>query len=378
MIQLVSLIHLFNRSRSIGCATSLIHSSIKSFLTVQHRVFHLDRSKLLAVLLATLLLESCYALNAAELVDGKCILSDETVLVFQKVEAKNLVPGAENSIEIILVNKSKESIEFTEITASCGCVAAEPIEQKLNPGEEVSLKIKLRSLATMEPATREVKIIDDRNRMWQLAISCVNIAPFESFEDPLVFEDYENIGDFKIKIKKNLRAIESLLKATESARLGELKVRGLGVSVDKIGLAENENYIDLEIRADPRSIKLLGQSTEMIEIQNSVFKMQLPIVFKGPRIPRISPRTVSRYKLTEGLQRMMVLNVDGEKEEIGFRGVDENRRRIEVDAERNGGSDRVQLYNLSSSYDKIKECRKIEVYSRKNPDTIFAVLEVIE
>ncbi|MCE2754316.1 MAG: DUF1573 domain-containing protein [Pirellula sp.] len=378
MIQLVSLIHLFNRSRSMGCATSLIHSSIKSFLTVQHRVFHLDRSKLLAVLLATLLLESCYALNAAELVDGKCILSDETVLVFQKVEAKNLVPGAENSIEIILVNKSKESIEFTEITASCGCVAAEPIEQKLNPGEEVSLKIKLRSLATMEPATREVKIIDDRNRMWQLAISCVNIAPFESFEDPLVFEDYENIGDFKIKIKKNLRAIESLLKATESARLGELKVRGLGVSVDKIGLAENENYIDLEIRADPRSIKLLGQSTEMIEIQNSVFKMQLPIVFKGPRIPRISPRTVSRYKLTEGLQRMMVLNVDGEKEEIGFRGVDENRRRIEVDAERNGGSDRVQLYNLSSSYDKIKECRKIEVYSRKNPDTIFAVLEVIE
>ena len=378
MIQLVSLIHLFNRSRSMGCATSLIHSSIKSFLTVQHRVFHLDRSKLLAVLLATLLLESCYALNAAELVDGKCILSDETVLVFQKVEAKNLVPGAENSIEIILVNKSKESIEFTEITASCGCVAAEPIEQKLNPGEEVSLKIKLRSLATMEPATREVKIIDDRNRMWQLAISCVNIAPFESFEDPLVFEDYENIGDFKIKIKKNLRAIESLLKATESARLGELKVRGLGVSVDKIGLAENENYIDLEIRADPRSIKLLGQSTEMIEIQNSVFKMQLPIVFKGPRIPRISPRTVSRYKLTEGLQRIMVLNVDGEKEEIGFRGVDENRRRIEVDAERNGGSDRVQLYNLSSSYDKIKECRKIEVYSRKNPDTIFAVLEVIE
>ena len=378
MIQLVSLIHLFNRSRSMGCATSLIHSSIKSFLTVQHRVFHLDRSKLLAVLLATLLLESCYALNAAELVDGKCILSEETVLVFQKVEAKNLVPGAENSIEIILVNKSKESIEFTEITASCGCVAAEPIEQKLNPGEEVSLKIKLRSLATMEPATREVKIIDDRNRMWQLAISCVNIAPFESFEDPLVFEDYENIGDFKIKIKKNLRAIESLLKATESARLGELKVRGLGVSVDKIGLAENENYIDLEIRADPRSIKLLGQSTEMIEIQNSVFKMQLPIVFKGPRIPRISPRTVSRYKLTEGLQRIMVLNVDGEKEEIGFRGVDENRRRIEVDAERNGGSDRVQLYNLSSSYDKIKECRKIEVYSRKNPDTIFAVLEVIE
>ena len=168
------------------------------------------------------------------------------------------------------------------------------------------------------------------------------------------------------------------MKATESARLGELKVRGLGVSVDKIGLAENENYIDLEIRADPRSIKLLGQSTEMIEIQNSVFKMQLPIVFKGPRIPRISPRTVSRYKLTEGLQRIMVLNVDGEKEEIGFRGVDENRRRIEVDAERNGGSDRVQLYNLSSSYDKIKECRKIEVYSRKNPDTIFAVLEVIE
>jgi hypothetical protein len=378
MIQLVSLIHLFNRSRSMGCATSLIHSSIKSFLSVQHRVFHLDRSKLLAVLLATLLLESCYALNAAELVDGKCILSDETVLVFQKVEAKNLVPGAENSIEIILVNKSKESIEFTEITASCGCVAAEPIEQKLNPGEEVSLKIKLRSLATMEPATREVKIIDDRNRMWQLAISCVNIAPFESFEDPLVFEDYENIGDFKIKIKKNLRSIESLLKATESARLGELKVRGLGVSVDKIGLAENENYIDLELRADPRSIKLLGQSTEMIEIQNSVFKMQLPIVFKGPRIPRISPRTVSRYKLTEGLQRIMVLNVDGEKEEIGFRGVDENRRRIEVDAERNGGSDRVQLYNLSSSYDKIKECRKIEVYSRKNPDTIFAVLEVIE
>ena len=378
MIKFVSLIHLFNRSRSMGCATSLINSSIKSSLTVQHRVFHLDRSKLLAVLLATLLLESCYALNAAELVDGKCILSDETVLVFQKVEAKNLVPGAENSIEIILVNKSKESIEFTEITASCGCVAAEPIEQKLNPGEEVSLKIKLRSLATMEPATREVKIIDDRNRMWQLAISCVNIAPFESFEDPLVFEDYENIGDFKIKIKKILRAIESLLKATESARLGELKVRGLGVSVDKIGLAENENYIDLEIRADPRSIKLLGQSTEMIEIQNSVFKMQLPIVFKGPRIPRISPRTVSRYKLTEGLQRMMVLNVDGEKEEIGFRGVDENRRRIEVDAERNGGSDRVQLYNLSSSYDKIKECRKIEVYSRKNPDTIFAVLEVIE
>jgi hypothetical protein len=362
----------------MGCATSLIHSSIKSSLAVQHRVFQLDRSKLLALLLATLLLESCYSLNASELVDGKCILSDETVLVFQKVEAKNLVPGAENSIEIILVNKSKESIELTEITASCGCVAAEPIEQKLNPGEEVSLKIKLRSLATMEPATREVKIIDERNRMWQLAISCVNIAPFESFEDPLVFEDYEKMEDFKIKIKKNLKAIESLLKATESARLGELKVRGLGVSVDKIGLAENENDIDLDIRADPRSIKLLGKSTEMIEIQNSVFKVQLPIVFKGPRIPRISPRTVSRYKLTEGLQRMMVLNVDGEKEEIGFRGVDENRRRIEVDAERNGGSDRVQLYNLSSSYDKIKECRKIEVYSRKNPDTIFAVLEVIE
>lgn len=378
MIELVPWIYRYNGSRSMGCATSLIHSSIKSSLAVQHRVFQLDRSKLLALLLATLLLESCYSLNASELVDGKCILSDETVLVFQKVEAKNLVPGAENSIEIILVNKSKESIELTEITASCGCVAAEPIEQKLNPGEEVSLKIKLRSLATMEPATREVKIIDERNRMWQLAISCVNIAPFESFEDPLVFEDYEKIEDFKIKIKKNLKAIESLLKATESARLGELKVRGLGVSVDKIGLAENENDIDLDIRADPRSIKLLGKSTEMIEIQNSVFKVQLPIVFKGPRIPRISPRTVSRYKLTEGLQRMMVLNVDGEKEEIGFRGVDENRRRIEVDAERNGGSDRVQLYNLSSSYDKIKECRKIEVYSRKNPDTIFAVLEVIE
>ena len=378
MIELVPWIYRYNGSRSMGCATSLIHFSTKSSSAVQPRFLQLGRSRLLALFLASLLLESCYSLNASELVDGKCILSDETVLVFQKVEAKNLVPGAENSIEIILVNKSKESIEFTEITASCGCVAAEPIEQKLNPGEEVSLKIKLRSLATMEPATREVKIIDERNRMWQLAISCVNIAPFESFEDPLVFEDYEKIEDFKIKIKKNLKAIESLLKATESARLGELEVRGLGVSVDKIGLTENENDIDLDIKADPRSIRLLGKSTEMIEIQNSVFKVQLPIVFNGPRIPRISPRTVSRYKLTEGLQRMMVLNVDGEKEEIGFRGVDENRRRIEVDAERNGGSDRVQLYNLSSSYDKIKECRKIEVYSRKNPDTIFAVLEVIE
>ena len=378
MIELVPWIYRYNGSRSIRCATSLIHFSTKSSSAVQHRVLQLGQSRLLALFLASLLLESCYSLNVAELVDGKCILSDETVLVFQKVEAKNLVPGAENSIEIILVNKSKESIELTEITASCGCVAAEPIEQKLNPGEEVSLKIKLRSLATMEPATREVKIIDDRNRTWQVAISCVNIAPFESSEDPLVFEGYENIEIFKIKIKKNLKAIESLLKATESGRLGELKVRGLGVSVDKIGLTENENDIDLDIKADPRSIKLLGKSKEMIEIQNSVFKVQLPIVFKGPRIPRISPRTVSRYKLTEGLQRMMVLNVDDEKEEIGFRGVDENRRRIEVDAERNGGSDRVQLYNLSSSYAKIKECRKIEVYSRKNPDTIFAVLEVIE
>jgi hypothetical protein len=69
----------------------LIHSSIKSSLTVQHRVFQLDRSKLLALLLATLLLESCYSLNAAELVDGKCILSDETVLVFQKVEHADFV-----------------------------------------------------------------------------------------------------------------------------------------------------------------------------------------------------------------------------------------------------------------------------------------------
>jgi hypothetical protein len=38
----------------------------------------------------------------------------------------------------------------------------------------------------------------------------------------------------------------------------------------------------------------------------------------------------------------------------------------------------INLNNRSSSYDKIKECRKIGVYSHENPDTIFAVLEVIE
>lgn len=378
MANTVSLIHRFNGSQSLCRMMDLIYSSIKEASTNQHRLFTFYRSQLFAILLATLALESCYSQDAEGFIDSKCILSDETVLVLQKVEAKNLVPGAENSIEIILVNKSKESLELIEITASCGCVAAEPIEQKLNSGEEVSLKIKLRSVATMETATREVKIIDGRKRTWRLAISCRNIAPFDSFEDPLVFESYEENKNFKIKINKNLDAIGSLLNATGSSRLGELKVRGLGISVDTIKLTENENDIDLDIKADPRSIRLLGKSTELIEIQNSVFKVQLPIVFQGPRIPRISPRTVSRYKLTDGLQRMMVLNVENEKDEVGFRGVSENSQRIEIDAERNGGSDRVQLYNLSSSYDKLENCRKIEVYSRKNPNTIFAVLEVIE
>jgi len=378
MVNVASLIYRFHGIRSRGRVIGLIYSSTKEVSTNQHRVFEFYRLRLLAFLLATLALESCYSQDAAGFIDSKCILSDETVLVLQKVEANNLVPGAENSIEIILVNKSKESLELTEITASCGCVAAEPIERKLNSGEEVSLKIKLRSVATMETVTREVKIIDDRKRTWQLAISCRNIAPFDSYQDPLVFESYEENKNFKIKINKKRDAIGSLLNATGSSRLGELKVRGLGVSVDTIELTENENDIDLDIKADPRSIKLLGKSTELIEIQNSVFKVQLPIVFQGPRIPRISPRTVSRYKLTEGLQRMMVLNVENEKEEVGFRGVSENSRRIEVDAERNGGSERVQLYNLSSSYDNLKNCRKIEVYSRKNPDTIFAVLEIIE
>jgi hypothetical protein len=100
MIELVPWIYRYNGSRSMGCATSLIHFSTKSSSAVQPRVLQLGRSRLLALFLASLLLESCYSLNAAELVDGKCILSDETVLVFQKVEAKNLVPGAENSFEI--------------------------------------------------------------------------------------------------------------------------------------------------------------------------------------------------------------------------------------------------------------------------------------
>jgi hypothetical protein len=60
--------------------------------------------------------------------------------VIQNIDIERLVPGVENSINLLLTNGSKEDVNIVEIVASCGCVAAEPIDGKLPSGGEVVLK----------------------------------------------------------------------------------------------------------------------------------------------------------------------------------------------------------------------------------------------
>lgn len=309
---------------------------------------------------------------------GRVDLREETVTLTQELDIDRLVPGVENQIALVLKNNLKEDLTLVGITASCGCVAAEPIDGKLAPGEEVLLRINLRSVATSDVVGRALKIVDDQKRTWQVGMSCRNIDLFEPFPESLVFEKTDTVSRFKVRIKTKGDGMKLLRETCGPDACDDLKAKRLGVIVEKIQLLEEDEGLLLELDANPRSIELLGESQELIEIHNLFFKSQVMLSFRTPLVPRISPKIVSRYRLAEGVQRVMAFNIDPKKHNVAFRMRNEQGEFVEIEATPSGKSNRVLVYNLTLSPELTETCSWIEVYDKDDSEVVFSKMEVVE
>jgi hypothetical protein len=74
-----------------------------------------------------------------------------------------------------IVNNGKAELEIQKVSATCGCTAANPVKNKLMPGEKTTIKVEFNSTSRMGPQEKYVYVFsnDKENPNLRLSFSCV-------------------------------------------------------------------------------------------------------------------------------------------------------------------------------------------------------------
>lgn len=74
-----------------------------------------------------------------------------------------------------IINNGKAELEIQKVSATCGCTAANPVKNKLMPGEKTTIKVEFNSKSRMGPQEKYVYVFsnDKENPNLRLSFSCV-------------------------------------------------------------------------------------------------------------------------------------------------------------------------------------------------------------
>ncbi len=255
------------------------------------------------------------------------------------IVTQDLVPGAKNRVEVRLKNKTGQNLSIEEIRVSCGCIVVGELEKHFGMDEEVTVPIDLRSKLRSGRFENSITLVDSEKREWQLVLASKVIAPI--IADKLQFElngTEEQEHSFEVRVDSKYRKI--------TGKLTDLKIESSSESIAEIGLiGATDDRGTLKIRGKMPRATMQGGFSDTIKFSTREFAFEIPVVLQFKDTLRLLAESVSRNRMRQGIQRVIVAGgepADREKLKVHAGGV-----KIETELIRNG--ERISIFQISSS-----------------------------
>lgn len=293
---------------------------------------------------------------------NSAVFTQEIVAELQDVELSqtilipDLLPGARTKLEVILKNKTGFNLMLEEIRTSCGCVVVGNVGKSLPADGHLVLPIDLRTPTRVGKFGTSLTIIDSDKKEWELSFSSKIIAPL------MVEQTNLNVKGTEIESHQLIITVPDGFHDIVD-NLERLKVEANGEGIKEIQLtSSSENRGALSVKTQLPKERLIGGSfASAIQFSTVDFKLDVPIVFSFKDEPRVLLESVSRSRMSAGIQRVIIIGgAPDDRVELRVRA---GEARFETELIKNGP--KISIFTVGTT-DDILAIEELEIGIVKN------------
>ncbi|MFN7842495.1 MAG: DUF1573 domain-containing protein [Pirellula sp.] len=313
---------------------------------------------LLSGLSHSIALSSAVGISVAILATMPAIACTDEIIVELKdtFDSQNfsipaLLPGAKSKFEIKLINRTGRDLVMEEIRSSCGCMVAGNVKKDFAANETVVFPVDLRTPTTAGKFGTSLTIVDKDKNEWLLSFDSQVIAPIiceqtdfnlsgtsaETFRFSLAFDD---------RFQQLAKELNDLIVSPNGEGIQELQL-----------LNASEARGMLSMKAQLPKERLVGNHfSSMIRFSSKSFKLDVPVVFRFSDEPRVLLKSVSRSRMKDGVQRIIVVGgIAADRAEL--RAIADG---VEIDTELVKNGEKISIFNVRVQGD-VSKTESIEV-----------------
>ncbi|MCU0719745.1 MAG: hypothetical protein MUC83_08580 [Pirellula sp.] len=255
------------------------------------------------------------------------------------------LPGKSAIFTLIINNKTGGDLTIDKLTVSCGCMVPPDTVAELVAGgsREIPIKLNVEPLDGLQK--RSLRISDSMGRYWVVGMTFDVVLPLTIESNKFTFTGSNNKPEtFKLTL-----GLKPGFDHIPGFRKSELTCKAAGTTILSTDLrksTEHEGW-DLTLSASTRYMGLSKSTVDNIVMTSDHFQVSIPLQFTLDRPIRFSPAELSRLKIGQGTQRIMVYH-DLQDYEVEFVAEDREGKSLEIVASTILSNSKVSAFILSS------------------------------
>lgn len=260
-----------------------------------------------AIIAVTLFFNAAKTISAAdsaieELLSIETIVEIREASTSQSIALPDLLPGSKTKVEVKLRNSTGRDLILEEIRASCGCMVLGKVEKAFAAEQIITLPIDFKPPTKDGKFGNSLTIVDSDKNEWVLAFTSYVVSPLECDT-----KEFDINGTTEEVIKLTIRIGEDHKKII--SELSSLKVMPHSEGVTGVNwevVDGNRGILKFNVNL-PKERLSGNRFSGGIRFSSAIFTYDLPLVFRFKDEPRVLLETVSRSRLRDGIQRIIVV-----------------------------------------------------------------------
>jgi hypothetical protein len=284
----------------------------------------------------------------------------------------NLVPGVKNSFCLLLRNRTGSDLSFEAIRPSCGCMIVAPVQKQFRNEESLSIPVSLLVDSSNTKFGRVLTIIDSSQNEWNIQLSCSSLIPIEIENKIFELENTSESRQFSVPLFPKQQYLDLV------GDLASAKCEVLGTAVEYASIKRIDDRCFIDFRATAGINGLRGTFSENVRITGERYACDMKLAFSCLNTYRVTPKTVSKIRLREDLQKVVVAG-GSDSTKIKIVGRQKNGEVVPIEVEAVGKPGRLQIFRMRLGSSDLDYLSIVEVFCLENENEIkICELKVVD
>lgn len=276
-----------------------------------------------------------------------------------KLTLNGQLPGKKSIFEIELENESGESFDIEEIQTSCGCMAISKVPKSFPAGTKKSFSVSYNASSVPGKIAKQITLLDSKRREWRIFVEVDVLSPIVLEKTPLEIDPKVRRQQFLIPIRSSLNG-----DALDCISTAICTPQGLTILHAEIRKKDSNYFLEVDVDTSPRGRNAM--IVESVRVETAQFKLDVPVQFAFQIGVSVLPESLSRVRLENGSQRVVIAGEIETDSSIRFFGILQDGTSFQLDSTLLSSRSTVQVFQLAVDVETLASIEHIAAIVSKN------------